>query len=68
MSSVDESLAKVEALLAKLNASREELEQLAAAEDIDADAAVETLAGLSELAKEIESELARARSLADAVP
>jgi len=68
MSAVDDSLARVEELLARLNASREELEQLAAAEDIDADVAVETLAGLSELAKEIESELARARSIADAAP
>jgi hypothetical protein len=65
-SSVDESLAKVEALLARLNASREELEHLADAEEIDADAAVETLAGLSELAKEIEAELSRARAIADA--
>jgi hypothetical protein len=68
VSSVDESLARVEALLAKLNSSRAELEQLATADDIDADVAVETLAGLSELAKEIESELARARSIADAAP
>ncbi|HLB04393.1 MAG TPA: hypothetical protein VJK66_05185 [Gaiellaceae bacterium] len=68
MSAVDDSLARVEELLARLNASREELEQLATAEDIDADVAVETLAGLSELAKEIESELARARSIADAAP
>ena len=68
MSAVDDSLARVEELLARLNASREELEQLAAAEDIDADVAVETLAGLSELAREIESELARARSIADAAP
>jgi hypothetical protein len=65
MSSVDESLAKVEALLDRLNASREELERLAEGEDIDADVAVETLAGLSELAKEIEAELTRARALAD---
>ncbi len=65
MSSVDESLAKVEELLARLNASRAELEQLAGADDIDADAAVETLAGLSELAKQIEAELTRARAIAD---
>jgi hypothetical protein len=65
MSSVDESLAKVEELLARLNASRAELEQLAEADDIDSDAAVETLTGLSELAKQIEAELTRARAIAD---
>jgi hypothetical protein len=65
MSSVDESLAKVEELLARLNASRAELEQLADADDIDSDAAVETLTGLSELAKQIEAELTHARAIAD---
>jgi hypothetical protein len=68
MSSVDEPLAKVEELLARLNASRDELEELAEADDIDADAAVETLQGLSQLAKEIEAELTRARALADDGP
>jgi hypothetical protein len=68
MSSVDEPLAKVEELLARLNASRNELEELAEADDIDADAAVETLQGLSQLAKEIEAELTRARALADDGP
>jgi hypothetical protein len=66
VNTVDESLAKVEGLLARLNSSREELEHLADADDIDADAAVEALAGLSELAKEIEAELTRARAIADA--
>ena len=66
MTAVEEALAKAEELLARLNARREELEQLAAASDLDADAAVDTIAELSELAKQIEAELTRARSLADA--
>jgi hypothetical protein len=68
MSSVDESLGKAEELLGKLNERREELERLAETEDLDADAAVDVIAELAELAKQIEAELTRARTIADAAP
>jgi hypothetical protein len=63
---VDDALARAEELLATLNERREALERLAAADDIDGDAAVDLIAELAELARQIESELTRARSLADA--
>jgi hypothetical protein len=66
MSEVEAALARAEELLAQLNARRDELERLAEADDLDADAAVESIAELAELAKQIESELTRARGLADA--
>ncbi len=66
LNSVDDALARAEELLAQLNARRDELEKLAEAEDLDADAAVESIAELAELAKQIEAELTRARTLADA--
>ena len=66
MSSVDEALAHAEELLGKLTERRDELEQLAAADDVDGDAAVELIAELAELARQIEGELTRARNLADA--
>ncbi len=59
-------LGRTEELLARLNERREELERLAAADEIDGEAAVDVLGELAELAKEIESELNRARALADA--
>jgi hypothetical protein len=59
-------LARTEELLARLNERREELERLAAADDVDGEAAVDVLGQLAELAKEIESELNRVRALADA--
>jgi hypothetical protein len=65
MSSADEAIARAEELLGQLNARRDELERLAGAEDLDAEAAVETIAELAELAKQIEAELTRARGLAD---
>ena len=65
-SPVDEALARAEELLATLNAKREELERLAAAEDVDGDAAVDLIGELAELARQIEAELTRARGLADA--
>jgi hypothetical protein len=68
MSSVDDALARAEELLAKLNERSVELERLAEAEDIDADAAVDVIADLAELAKQIEAELTKARTLADAAP
>jgi len=66
LSSSDEALGRAEALLAQLNQKREELEQLAKAEDIDGDAAVHLIADLAELAKQIEAELTRARTIVDA--
>jgi hypothetical protein len=66
MSTADDAIARAEELLVQLNARRDELEQLAGAEDLDAEAAVETIAELAELAKQIEAELTRARGLADA--
>jgi hypothetical protein len=66
VSGVDEALARAEELLAKLNERRDELEGLAAADDVDGDAAVDLIAELAELARQIEAELTRARSLGDA--
>ena len=66
MTPVDEALARAEELLVALNAKREELERLAAAEDVDGDAAVDLIGELAELARQIEAELTRARGLADA--
>jgi hypothetical protein len=66
VSQVDEALARAEELLGTLNERRDELERLAAADDIDGDAAVDLIAELAELARQIEAELTRARSLADA--
>jgi len=62
--SADEALGRAEELLERLKATREELERLAAQED--AEAAVEVLTELAELAKDVESELAKARARADA--
>ena len=64
MSTADEALARAEELLERLKATRDELERLAAAED--AESAVEVLGELADLAKEVEVELAKARSRADA--
>ena len=64
MSTADEALGRAEELLERLKATRDELEKLAAAEN--AEAAVEVLTELAELAKEVEVELAKARSRADA--
>ncbi len=66
MSSVEEALGRAEQLLARLNERREALEQLAQADDIEGEAAVDLIAELAELAREIEAELTRARTLADA--
>ena len=62
MSEAEEALAKAEELLERLRLRREELERLAAADD--ADAAVDVLAELAEIAKEVELELAKARDRA----
>ena len=66
VSSVDEALARAEELLGRLNERREELERLAEADDVDGDAAVDVIAELAELARQIEAELTRARTMADA--
>ena len=66
MSQVDEALARAEELLGKLNERRGDLERLAAADDVDGDATVDLISELAELARQIEAELTRARSLADA--
>jgi hypothetical protein len=65
MTPADEALENAERLLETLNTRRDELEALASAETIDADAAVELIAELAELAKQIEAELTRARTLAE---
>jgi hypothetical protein len=62
MSTADEALGRAEELLASLNEKRDELERLAAADDIDGDAAVDLIADLADLAKQIEAELTRART------
>lgn len=64
--SAEESLAKAEALLGKLEERRVELERLAEADDVDGDAAVDLIAEIAELARQIEAELTRARTIADA--
>ena len=66
MTPVDDALARAEEPLGRLNERREELERLAAADDVDGDAAVDLIAELAELARQIEGELTQARNLADA--
>ncbi len=62
--SAEESLERAEALLQQLDATRAELEALD--EDDDPDKAIDILARLSEIAKEVEAELARAKREAEA--
>jgi hypothetical protein len=57
---------KAEELLERLQATRAELERLAAEEN--AEAAVEVLTELAELAKDVEAELAKARARAQDAP
>jgi hypothetical protein len=59
----EEALKRAEALLARLESTRARLEQ--AADAGDADAAIDVLTDLAELAREVEAELARARREAD---
>ncbi len=59
----DEALARAEELLERLRATREELERLAAEEN--AEAAIDVLTELAEIAKDVESELGKARSRAE---
>jgi hypothetical protein len=63
---VDDALARAEQLLRSLDEKRSELERLAEAGDVDGDAAVDLITELAELARQIETELTRARGLADA--
>lgn len=66
MNEVEQALGRAAELLERLSSQREELERIASAEELDGDAAVELVADLAELAKEIEAELTRARAIADA--
>jgi hypothetical protein len=66
MTPVDDALARAEELLGALSTKRVELERLAEVDDVDGDAAVDLIAELAELARQIETELTRARALADA--
>ncbi len=62
----DEALGRAEELLERLKATRDELERLAAEEN--AEAAIDVLTELAELAKDVEAELGRARALAENAP
>ena len=64
--SADETLSKAEELLERLEAARAELDKHAASEDTEG--AIAVLQQLSDLAREIEAELQRARREADARP
>ena len=62
--SAEESLARAEELLARLETARAELEQLSQADD--AERALDVLTELAELSKAIEEELQRAKRQAEA--
>ena len=62
--SANESLGRAQELAERLRAKLDGLEQLAEAGDVDA--AVDELAEIAELAKQIEAEVQRARASADA--
>jgi hypothetical protein len=64
VSAADDALGRTEELLTRLEATRAELERLAADEDVDK--ALEVLGRLSELAKEVEQELERAKRASEA--
>jgi hypothetical protein len=61
MSEAEESLKRAEELLARLDEVREQLEATE-----DPDAAIDLLSELSRIAKEVDSELNRAKRAADA--
>ena len=63
--SADESLTRAEELLARVEATRAELEQLSVDEGGSPDRAIELLGELSELAKAVEEELTRAQRAAE---
>ena len=60
----EDALTRAEELLARLEATRAELERLA--EEDNAEKAIDTLQELAQLAREVETELSRARRQADA--
>ena len=62
----EDSLSRAEELLARLEAARGELDRLAQEEGASPDRALELLSELSELAKGVEEELARAKRAAEA--
>jgi hypothetical protein len=62
----EDSLNRAEELLARLEAARGELDQLASGEGGSPERALELLAELSELAKAVEEELERAKRAAEA--
>jgi hypothetical protein len=64
--STEESLSRAEELLARLEAARGELDRIAGSEDASPDRALEILGELSELAKQVEEELERAKRSAEA--
>jgi methyl-accepting chemotaxis protein len=61
--STDESLARAEQLLARLEATRAELEQLSQAND--AERALDVLTELADLSRQVEEELQRAKRQAE---
>jgi hypothetical protein len=61
--SADESLAKAEELLVRLEATRAELERLSEAND--ADRALDILSELADLSRQVEEQLQRAKQRAD---
>jgi hypothetical protein len=64
--STDDSLARADELAARLEAARVELGQLSQDESPSQERAIELLGELSELAKAVEEEIARARRAAEA--
>ena len=64
MSGADDQLTRAEELLARLEATRAELERLAAEEDTEK--ALDVLGQLSELAKQVENALEQARRAGEA--
>ncbi|HXY84080.1 MAG TPA: hypothetical protein VEH52_01245 [Gaiellaceae bacterium] len=62
--SSDDALARAEELLARLEATRTQLEQLSPADD--ADKALDILTELADLSRAVEAELQRAKSEAEA--
>jgi hypothetical protein len=62
----DDSLARADELAARLEAARAELGELAQDESPSSERAIELLGELSELAKAVEEEIARARRAAEA--
>jgi hypothetical protein len=63
MSSSEESLERAEELLARLEATRAELERLSESED--ADKALDILTELADLSRQVEEELQRAKRAAE---